>query len=243
MWYHSHRQLFFCCCICSGNISAICVLIKHGDLLVANLGDSRAVGSVMGLAKQLTQVINYTLPGSKSHQHSSGGSKCDFNLGRCAIIMGQILFNFPNDFSTDLRVEAFKYSIGTVCHDAHPVRKCSAGCQSSRPHPLHAQDHNTGNPRERERVTAMGGVIKENRVGGVLIPTRWGIEFMDWAGHAQACVPSKSLFGASRQYVLLWSGIYIYTYPIYIYLYTHTHTHTHTHTQSLDWQDPFVWKV
>ena len=34
------------------------------------------------------------------------------------------------------------------------------------------QDHNTSNPRERERVTAMGGVIKDNRVGGVLIPTR-----------------------------------------------------------------------
>ena len=34
-------------------------------------------------------------------------------------------------------------------------------------------DHNTSNPRERERVTAMGGVIKENRVGGVLIPTRY----------------------------------------------------------------------
>ena len=34
------------------------------------------------------------------------------------------------------------------------------------------QDHNTSNPRERERVTAMGGVMKDNRVGGVLIPTR-----------------------------------------------------------------------
>ena len=33
-------------------------------------------------------------------------------------------------------------------------------------------DHNTSSPRERERVTAMGGVIKDNRVGGVLIPTR-----------------------------------------------------------------------
>ena len=37
---------------------------------------------------------------------------------------------------------------------------------------LHSQDHNTSNARERERVTAMGGVIKDNRVGGVLIPTR-----------------------------------------------------------------------
>jgi hypothetical protein len=35
-----------------------------------------------------------------------------------------------------------------------------------------SQDHNTSNPRERERVTAMGGVIKDNRVGGVLMPTR-----------------------------------------------------------------------
>ena len=34
------------------------------------------------------------------------------------------------------------------------------------------QDHNTNNPRERERVQAMGGSIKDNRVGGVLIPTR-----------------------------------------------------------------------
>jgi len=68
--------------------TATCVLIKHGDILVANLGDSRAVASVGGLVKQITQ------------------------------------------------------------------------------------DHNTSNPRERERVTAMGGVIKDNRVGGVLIPTR-----------------------------------------------------------------------
>ena len=37
---------------------------------------------------------------------------------------------------------------------------------------LDKQDHNTSNARERERVTAMGGVIKDNRVGGVLIPTR-----------------------------------------------------------------------
>lgn len=68
--------------------TATCVLIKHGDLLVANLGDSRAVASVGGMVKQLTT------------------------------------------------------------------------------------DHNTSSPRERERVTAMGGVIKDNRVGGVLIPTR-----------------------------------------------------------------------
>lgn len=63
-------------------------MVKHGDMVVANLGDGRAVASVGGLARQLTQ------------------------------------------------------------------------------------DHNTSNPRERERVTAMGGAIKENRVGGVLIPTR-----------------------------------------------------------------------
>ena len=63
-------------------------MIKHGDMILANLGDGRAVGSVGGLARQLTQ------------------------------------------------------------------------------------DHNTSSPRERERVTAMGGAIKDNRVGGVLIPTR-----------------------------------------------------------------------
>lgn len=68
--------------------TATCVLIKHGDLMVANLGDGRAVASVHNMAKALTQ------------------------------------------------------------------------------------DHNTSNPRERERVTAMGGIIKDNRVGGVLIPTR-----------------------------------------------------------------------
>ena len=39
------------------------------------------------------------------------------------------------------------------------------------------QDHNTNNPRERERVTAMGGVIKDNRVGGVLMPTRSDTHF------------------------------------------------------------------
>ena len=68
--------------------TATCLLIKHGEVVVANLGDSRAVASVQGAARVLTQ------------------------------------------------------------------------------------DHNTSNPRERERVTAMGGVIKDNRVGGVLIPTR-----------------------------------------------------------------------
>jgi serine/threonine protein phosphatase PrpC len=68
---------------------ACCALIKHGDLHVANLGDSRAVASVGRADKTMTV------------------------------------------------------------------------------------DHNTSNPRERERVTAMGGIIKENRVGGVLIPTRY----------------------------------------------------------------------
>ena len=69
-------------------MSATCILIKHGEMIVANLGDGRAVASIHSVARQLTQ------------------------------------------------------------------------------------DHNTNNPRERERVTAMGGVIKDNRVGGVLIPTR-----------------------------------------------------------------------
>ena len=32
------------------------MLIKHGDLMVANLGDGRAVASVHNLAKQITQV-------------------------------------------------------------------------------------------------------------------------------------------------------------------------------------------
>ena len=36
--------------------AATCVLIKHGDLIVANLGDGRAVASVHNLAKQITQV-------------------------------------------------------------------------------------------------------------------------------------------------------------------------------------------
>ena len=65
------------------------MLIKHGEMIVANLGDGRAVASVLSQPRQLTQ------------------------------------------------------------------------------------DHNTSNPRERERVAAMGGVIKDNRVGGVLIPTRY----------------------------------------------------------------------
>merc|ERR550534_3467546 len=66
--------------------TATCLLIKHGEVVVANLGDSRAVACIHGAARPLTQ------------------------------------------------------------------------------------DHNTSNARER--VTAMGGVIKDNRVGGVLIPTR-----------------------------------------------------------------------
>ena len=77
--------------IYTSSLSATCVLIKHGEVHVANLGDGRVVvslGQGQGEERQLTQ------------------------------------------------------------------------------------DHNTANPRERERVTAMGGVIKDNRVGGVLIPTR-----------------------------------------------------------------------
>ena len=38
------------------DILATCVLIKHGDLMVANLGDGRAVASVHNMPKQLTQV-------------------------------------------------------------------------------------------------------------------------------------------------------------------------------------------
>ena len=31
-------------------------MVKHGDMIVANLGDGRAVASVGGMARQLTQV-------------------------------------------------------------------------------------------------------------------------------------------------------------------------------------------
>jgi hypothetical protein len=31
-----------------------------------------------------------------------------------------------------------------------------------------SSDHNTGNPKERERVYAMGGTIKENRLDNFL---------------------------------------------------------------------------
>ena len=30
-------------------------MVKHGDMIVANLGDGRAVASVGGMARQLTQ--------------------------------------------------------------------------------------------------------------------------------------------------------------------------------------------
>jgi len=68
--------------------TATVIMIKHGEILCANLGDSRATACVLGNVKTLSS------------------------------------------------------------------------------------DHNTGNPKERERVYAMGGTIKDNRVGGVLIPTR-----------------------------------------------------------------------
>eukprot|EP00095_Tigriopus_kingsejongensis_P002611 maker-scaffold302_size216161-snap-gene-1.13 protein:Tk02611 transcript:maker-scaffold302_size216161-snap-gene-1.13-mRNA-1 annotation:"probable protein phosphatase 2c" len=74
--------------------TAVVVMIKHGELYCANLGDSRATACVRGLVKALT---------------------CD---------------------------------------------------------------HNTSNAKERERVYAMGGNIKENRVGGVLIPTRCFGDFL-----------------------------------------------------------------
>lgn len=50
--------------------------------------------------------------------------------------------------------------------------RCVASCAGQGGGRQLSQDHNTSNPRERERVAAMGGVIKDNRVGGVLIPTR-----------------------------------------------------------------------
>ncbi len=46
----------------------------------------------------------------------------------------------------------------------------ATACVLGLPKPL-TSDHNTSNVKERERVVAMGGVIKDNRVGGVLIPT------------------------------------------------------------------------
>ena len=61
--------------------------------------------------------------------------------------------------------------------------RCVASCAGQGGGRQLSQDHNTSNPRERERVTAMGGAIKENRVGGVLIPTRYFIhpKFLnDW---------------------------------------------------------------
>ena len=64
--------------------TATAILIKHGDLFCANLGDTRAVACVCGLVKPLSS------------------------------------------------------------------------------------DHNTGNPKERERVYAMGGTIKDNRLGVLL---------------------------------------------------------------------------
>lgn len=74
--------------------TATVLLIKHGELFCANLGDSRATACVRGLVKPLT---------------------CD---------------------------------------------------------------HNTSNAKERERVYAMGGTIKDNRVSGVLIPTRCFGDFL-----------------------------------------------------------------
>ena len=41
------------------NCLATCVLIKHGEVLVANLGDSRAVASVGGLVKPITQAAHH----------------------------------------------------------------------------------------------------------------------------------------------------------------------------------------
>lgn len=93
--------------------TATAILIKHGDLFCANLGDSRAIACVLGLVKPLSN------------------------------------------------------------------------------------DHNTSNAQERERVYAMGGVIKDNRVGGVLIPTRSFGDFLLKSEHEKP--PWKQVISAVPQ--------------------------------------------
>ena len=54
--------------------TATVILIKHGDLICANLGDSRAVASLMGLVKNLSTDHNTSNAQERERVFSMGGT-------------------------------------------------------------------------------------------------------------------------------------------------------------------------
>ena len=54
--------------------TATVILIKHGDLICANLGDSRAIGSLMGLVKTLSTDHNTSNAQERERVFSMGGT-------------------------------------------------------------------------------------------------------------------------------------------------------------------------
>ena len=54
--------------------TATAILIKHGDLICANLGDSRAVASLMGLVKNLSTDHNTSNAQERERVFSMGGT-------------------------------------------------------------------------------------------------------------------------------------------------------------------------
>ena len=54
--------------------TATVVLIKHGDLICANLGDSRAIASVSGMVKALSTDHNTSNAQERERVYSVGGT-------------------------------------------------------------------------------------------------------------------------------------------------------------------------
>ncbi len=63
--------------------TAIVILIKHGDLICANLGDSRGIASVIGLVKPLSTDHNTSNAQERERVFAMGGT---IKENRCACL-------------------------------------------------------------------------------------------------------------------------------------------------------------
>ena len=74
--------------------TATVILIKHGDLICANLGDSRAVASLMGLVKNLSTDHNTSNAQERERVFSMGGTIKD---NRYVIFSVRYLLKFKSE--------------------------------------------------------------------------------------------------------------------------------------------------
>ena len=74
--------------------TATVILIKHGDLICANLGDSRAVASLMGLVKNLSTDHNTSNAQERERVFSMGGTIKDNRY----VISLRYLLTFKSEF-------------------------------------------------------------------------------------------------------------------------------------------------